>query len=58
MLTPRHEHALPCGHKVVTEDTHAAVHCARCGVVQEPVTVTRYHVDADGKRRGPAEVIA
>ena len=58
MLTPRHEHALPCGHKVVTDDCHAAVHCARCGSVQEPVQVVRFHVNADGYRRGPREVIA
>ena len=57
-LAPRHEHALPCGHKVVANDHHYAIHCARCGTIQEPVEVARFHVNRDGYRRGEREVVA
>ena len=57
-LTPRHEHHLPCGLKAVTDDRHNAIHCARCGRIQEPVQIVRFHVNDDGYRRGPAEVVA
>lgn len=57
-LRPRHEHTLPCGHKAVTDDHHHAICCTHCGRIQEPVEVVKFHVNADGYRRGEREVIA